>query len=765
MFVFGCFYYHIFKYNLRRSGWLRSTGHDMKNRSRTTGALLAILIASALASALDVPTLVSFSGRFFNETGSFYPVSVQINISNTSQVIWSHSFDNVSDSAGVFNLVLGRTYQLNITPGVDYDLVLEADVGSETFVAGDLTFGDNNPAGDQIKINGGGPSDATELLLSDGATTVEDEFGNYLPLSGGTLTGALQGTTATFSGSGSFDSVSVSGGFSSGGISLQSGGDLWVSGDLYLLGNLTSTTVNQLNVNGSLIPAADGAFDLGNTSNRWNRIFLANTIGTGGNGPVRISSDGLYDEGILNLSGDLYFYGELAPDGASCSDGEMLQRSGGSWTCTTAGDVTGVLAGYGVEVTASAGPQPRVNLSSTAAGAGLTYSSGVLSVNAGPGLDVVADTLGLRLYEAAADAASATTQSPSGMEVVDGNLSLILGCAGNQILKWNETGDQWYCAADETGAGAAATPYWITQGAYTTSNSSINSGNINVSGELNAQLNIQVLQAVTVGDSSLPSTGSLNISDSLYFHGELAPEGTVCSNGDLLIRLGAGQWGCINNESVGAGSAGDSVKWISQGGYITSNASIDSGNVNISADLHVTNTLSVAAAAPPSTGDVNISGDIYVGGSMYGSMGDVAEKFHTPSGTVEPGEVVIVDAGHNESITISTQPYDCRVAGVVSTDPAHVLAEWKDGAPLALTGNVPVKVTNESGSIMPGDLLTTSSTPGHAMKYELKKPTGEETIPQLIQLQMTNLERTCSVIGRALEPMDSSNGTVKALLT
>ncbi len=38
---------------------------------------------------------------------------------------------------------------------------------------------------------------------------------------------------------------------------------------------------------------------------------------------------------------------------------------------------------------------------------------------------------------------------------------------------------------------------------------------------------------------------------------------------------------------------------------------------------------------------------------------------------------------------------------------------------LALTGRVPVKITGENGAIEPGDLLTTSSTPGHAMKWTL----------------------------------------------
>ena len=37
-------------------------------------------------------------------------------------------------------------------------------------------------------------------------------------------------------------------------------------------------------------------------------------------------------------------------------------------------------------------------------------------------------------------------------------------------------------------------------------------------------------------------------------------------------------------------------------------------------------------------------------------------------------------------------------------------------APLALAGRVPVKISAENGPVQPGDLLTLSSIPGHAMK-------------------------------------------------
>jgi len=59
--------------------------------------------------------------------------------------------------------------------------------------------------------------------------------------------------------------------------------------------------------------------------------------------------------------------------------------------------------------------------------------------------------------------------------------------------------------------------------------------------------------------------------------------------------------------------------------------------------------------------------------------------------------------------------------GVISSAPSQVIGEdiftkAKRPRPVALSGRVPVKVSNENGEIKPGDLLTVSSLPGVAMK-------------------------------------------------
>ena len=67
--------------------------------------------------------------------------------------------------------------------------------------------------------------------------------------------------------------------------------------------------------------------------------------------------------------------------------------------------------------------------------------------------------------------------------------------------------------------------------------------------------------------------------------------------------------------------------------------------------------------------------------------------------------------------------------------------------PLAVVGIVPCKVTSENGAIGPGDLLVTSSLPGHAMK-------GTDRARML-----------GAIVGKALEPLDSGTGVILVLVT
>jgi hypothetical protein len=122
-------------------------------------------------------------------------------------------------------------------------------------------------------------------------------------------------------------------------------------------------------------------------------------------------------------------------------------------------------------------------------------------------------------------------------------------------------------------------------------------------------------------------------------------------------------------------------------------------------------------------------GALWAGGALrFGTADDLAEM--TPvkaEDNLEPGDVVVIENPPDNRVLLarSNKPYDSKVAGVIS-DPStagliiggsHPTDVNRDDIkPLALAGRVLTKVTTENGSINAGDFLTTSSTPGHAMK-------------------------------------------------
>lgn len=101
------------------------------------------------------------------------------------------------------------------------------------------------------------------------------------------------------------------------------------------------------------------------------------------------------------------------------------------------------------------------------------------------------------------------------------------------------------------------------------------------------------------------------------------------------------------------------------------------------------------------------------------SNADLAELYPSLDQDLMPGELLTMDANIKNGVKRTAGANDQKIVGVVSTSPA-LLIGGTDGqgtaVPVALTGRVPVLVSSENGPIQPGDPLTSSSTPGVAMK-------------------------------------------------
>ncbi|MFQ5805247.1 MAG: hypothetical protein ACE5I3_02215 [Phycisphaerae bacterium] len=122
---------------------------------------------------------------------------------------------------------------------------------------------------------------------------------------------------------------------------------------------------------------------------------------------------------------------------------------------------------------------------------------------------------------------------------------------------------------------------------------------------------------------------------------------------------------------------------------------------------------------------------------------DLAEKFPA-SEEVRPAMVVAIDPRHPGKLCLARGAYNRRVAGVVSGAndlPAGAVLghlPGNDNAPaIALSGRVWVYCDVTERPIEPGDLLTTSNVPGHAMKVtDYTKAQGA-----IIGKAMTRLEK------------------------
>lgn len=133
----------------------------------------------------------------------------------------------------------------------------------------------------------------------------------------------------------------------------------------------------------------------------------------------------------------------------------------------------------------------------------------------------------------------------------------------------------------------------------------------------------------------------------------------------------------------------------------------------------------------------NSSGNVYAatgGGRLVTRVlqitggGDLSEKFDIGCSRsepeVKPGMVVSIDPEKPGNLVVSSEAYDRKVAGVVSgaggVNPGMLMGQVgtiADGTcPVALTGRVYCLADASRWAIEPGDLLTTSETPGHAMK-------------------------------------------------
>ena len=220
---------------------------------------------------------------------------------------------------------------------------------------------------------------------------------------------------------------------------------------------------------------------------------------------------------------------------------------------------------------------------------------------------------------------------------------------------------------------------------------------------------------------SAASNSSVGV-DAKTQSGPAAVRAIHAGNGPGVLGVSRGKGEGVHGVCEGSGFSGvfgESKTGPGVSGSSTSSVGVDAKSQSGPAALRAVH--ATGGLAGEFTGHVHISRDLKVDGDVQLTGADLAEQFGvTGQLAAEPGSVVVLVG--NDRVRVSDAPYDHRVGGIVSGAgnyrPGIVLDRQPDAnrCALALSGKVWCKVDADFSPVEVGDMLTTSSTPGHAMR-------------------------------------------------
>jgi hypothetical protein len=311
-------------------------------------------------------------------------------------------------------------------------------------------------------------------------------------------------------------------------------------------------------------------------------------------------------------------------------------------------------------------------------------------------------------------------------------------------------------------------------GAVTGSGTLTDLGSVSIATTNTADPTITLTGAVT-GSGTMTNLGNVSITTTntadptITLAGDLSGSATLTNLGDATLTAD------ITASGVSAGSYGSStaipVITIAADGRITSattnsvtvgNGTLTmntsgtgiSGSASFTANQSGGSTFTVTSNATSANtgstivardGSGNFTAGVITATATAARYADLAEKY-TSDIQYPPGTVVVL--GGDAEVTRSTGPTSRAIAGIVSTDPAYLMNNEIEGdtvVDVALIGRVPCMVI---GIINKGDLLVSSSRPGHACAWTnaTNPPAG-------------------SIVGKAIEnKTDEDPGVIEVLV-
>jgi hypothetical protein len=255
------------------------------------------------------------------------------------------------------------------------------------------------------------------------------------------------------------------------------------------------------------------------------------------------------------------------------------------------------------------------------------------------------------------------------------------------------------------------------------SNSGIaNTGNITVSGIITATGNVTGGNILTGGVVSATGnvTGNYLLGNGTFITGLSASK---IFNGTSEANIGTSG----GNANISIGGTSNVVVVATTGAYVTGltsvTANVIGGNI-LTAGIMSSTGNATHGNLTVSTGTVTLGNIVNANGNAVGNIGSSSAYFNTIFGKATTAQYAdlaelyssdavyppgtVVDFGGNQEVTLSTQASSARVAGVVSTNPAHLMnstLESEHTVTVALTGRVPTSVV---GTIRKGDMMVSA---------------------------------------------------------
>lgn len=219
---------------------------------------------------------------------------------------------------------------------------------------------------------------------------------------------------------------------------------------------------------------------------------------------------------------------------------------------------------------------------------------------------------------------------------------------------------------------------------------------------------------------------------------------------------GSGNVAAVFGFTTGGGAGGSfDINNSSSSNYALQAHTNGTGGALLAENTGPSGNIAVFQSNGANTARIDKNGKGFFNGGTQTGGADVAEAFETEYAVdgYTPGDVLVISTRSDRRVEKCREPYSTLVMGVYATKPGVLLTERDidanlgDTIPVGIVGVIPTKVSSENGPIRRGDLLVTSSMPGHAMKG-------------------TNRDLMLgAIIGKALENFDGSGtGVIRVLV-